>query len=740
MTHSEISPSLARNEHASELHPCHVEPNPSSAMTEPEREEECEGSFTRAYCRIARTHHRFLLRQLECTQQYAPIYRCRLEQQEERVLHTVREALLGVRPPVGPTRMFSEDVTGSCSASILTPTPTIMEEETTSLAGKEANQREEEIEKLAKGPSNEEEKVNPDGGTPCFPQGWREASTFRPCRIIDLQVDIPAVVIGVTYKQMKRLPQFLKDYQKELLRLDAGDGSGEDNDIEDGGLALPLEEEENALRLGQDENGDDDEEEGACPVCSPTDEVYLEDSSGRMTLQHVNAGVLCTGLVLAVYGRLTAEGGFSVEMFSFCGLHDLYLSPRRRSLCTTGVRASTSPHRVTHAPNYIGFLSGLSLDVSPDPATALRIHLLVDFIRGEVGSPAVREKARRISRLVIGGNHLMSTEEMKLKKKVKLEPPDHVRLKLNHRETQCTSALVMTRHLDALLTSLCESVEVELMPGDRDMSNAFFPQQPIHPVLLPTAARYSTLRLVTNPYEFTLFPCVHTDEGEGEAEEVEEVNETQEKSGKAMHPSSTDATSRSRKPATSGIPDVTGGVHFFVSAGQNVNDIARQTDYTSRLDILALLVRSGCACPTAPNTLWSYPFEREDPFLFPRCPHVVVACEQPRFETGWMRMQTGNTQTATKVEAIEKKLHTDTISKVHKEENEEDSSTNRSRTGGEEVVPDGRKGGEGMNGEDGVRLVCVPPFRQHGVLVLVDINSPTFESSTIDFTFLEGEK
>lgn len=42
------------------------------------------------------------------------------------------------------------------------------------------------------------------------------------------------------------------------------------------------------------------------------------------------------------------------------------------------------------------------------------------------------------------------------------------------------------------------------MPGDNDMSDAFVPQQPLHPVLLPHAARMSSLRLVTNPFEFTV--------------------------------------------------------------------------------------------------------------------------------------------------------------------------------------------------------------------------------------------
>lgn len=703
---------------------------------------EQEDFIPRACCPIIRTHHRFLLRELECTQQYAPIYRCRLEQLEERVLRSMREVLRGVRPPVFPSQMFSD--TPLCEeSSSRSSTVKAAPDETFHICKEENNHNEEkEGEEQKKGFSPLREDTRAVVVSPSEKEGWREASVSSPCRIIDLPVGMPAVVVGVTYKQMKQLPQFLKDYQKELLRLDTGDGSGEDNDADDAELALPLEENDvgGGENKGVREGGDaDDDEECARNLCSASDEVYLEDSSGRMLLQHVEVGQLCTGLVLAVYGRLTPEGGFFVETLSPSQLHDLYLSPRRRCPSSAVLCGTPSHPTTTHKPNYIGFLSGLSLDASPDPSTALRMHLLVNFIRGEVGSAAAREKASRISRLIIGGNHLLSTEEMKLKKKVKLEPLDHVRLKLNQRETSFTSSSVMTKHLDAVLTSLCETVDVEVMPGDRDMSNAFFPQQPIHPVLLPTASRYSTLRLVTNPFEFTAFPSSDSVEGgedardRGQKEEGVEAgikntnSTTRTTTGIISSSSSTSSSSGQNRMGNAVIPEVDGGVHFFVSAGQNVNDIARQTEYTSRLDVLALMIHSGCACPTAPNTLWSYPFSKEDPFLFPRCPHVLVACEQPRFETGWMRISTRSENTSMRRNEIGEEC--EVIEEV-KEENEEGKANrmNKSRRGADEVE---------QKGEEGVRLVCVPPFRQHGMLVLVDVNSPTWETSTIDFTFLE---
>eukprot|EP00796_Vickermania_ingenoplastis_P013449 gene13449-9260_t len=598
---------------------------------------------SRLSCPIVRTHQRFLLRELECSRQYAPTYRCRLEQQHQRVMRSIHDELQG--------RHRSHRL-------CLTRTATAAEQM--------KKEREDPPEKRIRHESNH---------SPPFP-GPRE-----PCRIIDLRVGTPAIVVGVTYKQMKLLPQFLKEYQKELLRLDAGgsEGSDDDNDADADGMG---EVEEAALNAVEDVSpvattGEGDEQNPY--VCSPSDALVLEDSSGRITLLSagdaaaLEPGRFCTGLVMAVYGTLRADGAFLVEHYALGGLEDLYAAPEFPLV--------TSPEAAA-GPCYVAFLSGLAIDVEVSPQEDLQLRLLLDFLGGNMGchDPGLMDLARRVSRVVIGGNLLALTEEMKLKKKVKLEPPDHERLKTNKRDVVCAPASIMTRSVDEILARIAETVEVEVLPGDKDMSNAFLPQQPLHPILLPKASRYSTLRLVTNPFEFTAL---------------------------GRHARASEPSASSGK---SGSESVGKGVHFFVTAGQNITDVARQTMFASRLEVLELVLDSGCACPTAPNTLWSYPFpDNEEPFLFSRCPHCVVACEQPAFETGWMSLE----KNAGAAAAGEKSEEEEAKMEIH-------------TAAGPSIAPGA-----------GIRLVCVPSFVKTGMLVLVDVNSTTLETKTIDFSSLK---
>lgn len=598
----------------------------------------------RVSCPILRTHQRYLLRDLQCIEQYAPIYRCRLEQQHGRVLQSLKDELHGRhrrRPQEYPHLHPCDE---------------------------RATEKNEEDEG--------EEHKPPNPLPPHLLKEDLQTGLPRASRIIDLRVREPAIVVGVTYKTMKRLPQFLKEYQKELLRLDAGDAGSSGDD--EAPVALEDEAEEVLSPISPTAElttGEGDEENPY--VCSPNDELALEDSSGRVVLQgrEMTPGFFCTGLVMAVCGVLEADGNFWVWEYALSGMDDLYTSPPRHV-------APPSPSSSEEAgPCYIAFLSGLSMEVEPEPQRVLQLSLLLDFLSGNAGSPSLQEMARRISRVIIGGNHITLTEEIKLKKKVKLEPPDHVRLKANTRDVFCASAMLMTKRVDAFLAQLCRTVEVELLPGDRDTSNAYMPQQPLHPILLPQASQYSTLRLVTNPFEFTALPPQVDDDGEPTRPKAEEEEE--------------------KKQREKGLAAVRDGIHFFVSSGQNINDMARQTSFSSRLQVLELMVEAGCACPTAPNTLWSYPFPDSDPFLLPRCPHCVVVCEQPAFETSWKSL--------------------------NKTTGSVNGSSNKDEEEKEEEEMSGRGGA-------GIRLVCVPSFQQTGKVVLVDLHSPTLATVSIDFS------
>ena len=56
------------------------------------------------------------------------------------------------------------------------------------------------------------------------------------------------------------------------------------------------------------------------------------------------------------------------------------------------------------------------------------------------------------------------------------------------------------------LDQLSETIDVDIMPGEDDFSNAFLPQQPFNSCLFPHLAdkHRESINLVTNPHQFEL--------------------------------------------------------------------------------------------------------------------------------------------------------------------------------------------------------------------------------------------
>ena len=143
---------------------------------------------------------------------------------------------------------------------------------------------------------------------------------------------------------------------------------------------------------------------------------------------------------------------------------------------------------------------------------------------------------------------------------------------------------------------------------------ALMPQQPLHPCLLPVSSRFSSLSLVTNPYDCRL--------GDAGAE-----------------------------------------VRMVGHSGQPVGDILCQTDFSAlvqaqgaaaavsaadlSLQALKATLQWGHLAPTAPDTLACYPLTDDDPFVMPALnskesssssttdnndtPHILFAGNQPGF-------------------------------------------------------------------------------------------------------------
>ena len=71
------------------------------------------------------------------------------------------------------------------------------------------------------------------------------------------------------------------------------------------------------------------------------------------------------------------------------------------------------------------------------------------------------------------------------------------------------------------------------------------------------------------------------------------------------------------------------------TSGQNIDDIFKYMEegYDSRLTMATQTLQWAHIAPTAPDTLWCFPFTDRDPFLISDRPDVYFVGNQPNFGT-----------------------------------------------------------------------------------------------------------
>jgi DNA polymerase delta subunit 2 len=72
---------------------------------------------------------------------------------------------------------------------------------------------------------------------------------------------------------------------------------------------------------------------------------------------------------------------------------------------------------------------------------------------------------------------------------------------------------------------------------------------------------------------------------------------------------------------------------FLCAGGQNIDDVFKYFPSKSRLAMAHRTLEWRHLAPTAPDTLWIYPFPDTDPFIVAHRPHVYVVGNQPEFAT-----------------------------------------------------------------------------------------------------------
>ncbi|KFA67538.1 hypothetical protein S40285_04234 [Stachybotrys chlorohalonatus IBT 40285] len=318
-----------------------------------------------------------------------------------------------------------------------------------------------------------------------------------------------------------------------------------------------------------------------------TDQIMLEDDSGRVQLvgDLLKTVPLVTGCIIAVMGTENVNGELEVIDIRF---PDLAPQPERWSLSkrTSGIGKLKKKEEDTKldvgAGGKIAIVSGLSFS-GADASHSLELDLLLEYLIGEALTPSDQDRVSRISRLIIAGNSVSVTEH-----KTDADDVDKKPIKRFGYDSSWYNPLP-SQLFDGFLSEVLPSMPVTLMPSVQDPSNGTYPQQPVHAAMFPTARTYwqdpassqpGWLDAVTNPWE-------------GEIE----------------------------------------GWKVLGTGGQNVDDMFKYVSSDDRLGMMEAMCRWRCCAPTAPDTLWSYPFQDDDPFVMQTCPHLYFVGCQPRFST-----------------------------------------------------------------------------------------------------------
>lgn len=372
-------------------------------------------------------------------------------------------------------------------------------------------------------------------------------------RIIDLQAGVRCIITGTVLKVLKNKPRLFEALISSEQSIDSFLNVGK-------------------LASNQGE-----------------DQIILEDDSGRVELSGdmFDPDVLVTGVVLAVEGHLGDDvPGFQVQqVFYPC------TKPQKPLVqCTKS--------------KYVALVSGLSIGSGSTSVHPIRTQLLFDYLSGRIGTDEELIFVSSIVQTIIVGDSISSGPSADSVRRNPSESPtcvttsssfDHKKHKKVSQVQEYEVAATPLREFDQLLATLVSTMRVDLMPGHSDPSNYSLPQQAFHECLFPNACSYSSLRLVTNPYD-------------AEIGNIRFLGHA----GQPLESIIQSTGSRSQDPDTS-----------------NKNRVTKD----NALNCLERCLLWNHIAPTAPDMLSCFPAADEDPFIIDEMPHVFFAGNQKHFET-----------------------------------------------------------------------------------------------------------
>lgn len=314
--------------------------------------------------------------------------------------------------------------------------------------------------------------------------------------------------------------------------------------------------------------------------------MMLEDESGRLKLTggFLASVLLVTGAIVAVLGMENSDGDFEVLDLR---VPDLPRQPPRweRDDGDAALKGKKGSQK-RETGGKVAIVSGLS--ISGDDGDTLMLDVLAEYLLGEAAGLDDQADAAQISRLIIAGNTLAHGQPIPTREELAAQKKSGKR---TYGYDASAYNAAPSERLDLFMASLLPSLPITLLPGFTDPTSASVPQQPIHPAMFRRCRAYMAAPLDPNP-----------------------------------EPQWFDSTTN---PAEFDMQ----GWRFLGAGGQTVEDVYKYVDGEERLEMMEAMLRWRLSAPTAPDTLWCFPFQDGDKFVVQECPHVYFAGCQPKFET-----------------------------------------------------------------------------------------------------------
>ena len=303
--------------------------------------------------------------------------------------------------------------------------------------------------------------------------------------------------------------------------------------------------------------------------CRDSDQLYLEDESGRVALKVGSVHEYCTGVVVGVKGAVDKFGVLTVE--------EMYTpEPVPHPKIEGEVNESTGGSQVPHLLLVSGLRCG-DADVSSLPRDMLLAYLQGHFT----------PDAQKVCRVIVCGNGPSSAPTS---------------------SGNVAPSTFGVRELDTWGLQLGASgIPVDILPGKLDPTTANWPQRPFHSSLFPKSKSTGLWNNSPNPYAAGHGPCfvVGTD-----GENVRDLCQSMlKKEGETLKDSTNDdATEDDSKEELVYAP-------------------------ISELEALKKTLEWSHMCPTGPDSVPTIPHQDMDPMVLDSTPHVYFAGNATAFAT-----------------------------------------------------------------------------------------------------------